>query len=173
MSRLRGDTGQTASIVGALAAPHVPSAWPRANGDDTAGARLSFGAVVLAAALPLIFLHSRYQPDLGFGAGGTHVSVTLSDLAVLAVSGLGLAAVMRLSGWSWNLFNLMALPLILGSLMVTAGAVLIAVPIGIASAVYLAEIAPFDAKITHIEKEGGEVKIGLEALGRQVREYYT
>ena len=38
---------------------------------------------------------------------------------------------------------------------------------------YLAEIAPFEAKITNIEKEGGEVKITLEALGRQMREYYT
>ena len=38
---------------------------------------------------------------------------------------------------------------------------------------YLAEIAPFEARITHIEKEGGEVKIGLEALGKQAREYYT
>ena len=84
MSRLRGDTGQTASIVGALAAPHVPSSWPRANG-DVAEARLPPGALVLAAALPLVFLHSRYQPDLGFGAGGTRVSITLSDLAVLAV----------------------------------------------------------------------------------------
>ncbi|MEP6893355.1 MAG: hypothetical protein ABI927_06195, partial [Gaiellaceae bacterium] len=61
-----------------MAAPHVPSSWPRAN--------LSAGGFVLAAALPLIFLHSRYQPDLGFDAGGTHVSVTLSDLAVLAVA---------------------------------------------------------------------------------------
>ena len=87
MSRLRGDTGQTASIVGALAAPHVPSSWPRAN--------LSFGAVVLAAALPLIFLHSRYQPDLGFGAGGTQVSITLSDLAVLAVALAALATARR------------------------------------------------------------------------------
>lgn len=38
---------------------------------------------------------------------------------------------------------------------------------------YLAEIAPFEAKITSIEKEGGEVKITLEALGKQIREYYT
>ena len=38
---------------------------------------------------------------------------------------------------------------------------------------YLAEIAPFEAKITSIEKEGGEVKITLEALGKQMREYYT
>jgi DNA-directed RNA polymerase subunit beta' len=37
---------------------------------------------------------------------------------------------------------------------------------------YLAEIAPFDAHITHIEKEGDEVKIGLAALEKQTREYY-
>jgi len=70
--------------VGALAAPPASSAWPRA--DDGARAGLSPGAVVLAAALPLIFLHSRYQPDLGFAAGGTHVDITLSDLAVLAIA---------------------------------------------------------------------------------------
>ncbi len=34
------------------------------------------------------------------------------------------------------------LPLILGSLMVTAGAIVLAVPLGIASAFYIAEIAP-------------------------------
>jgi lauroyl/myristoyl acyltransferase len=37
------------------------------------------------------------------------------SLAVLALSGLALAAVMQLFGWSWNLMNLMALPLMLGS----------------------------------------------------------
>ncbi len=39
----------------------------------------------------------------------------LLSLAVLAVSGLGLLAVMRVAGWSWNLLNLMALPLMLGT----------------------------------------------------------
>ncbi len=39
----------------------------------------------------------------------------LLSLAVLGLSGLCLLAVMRLSGWSWNLLNLMALPLMLGS----------------------------------------------------------
>ncbi|MBM3346010.1 MAG: hypothetical protein FJY55_05865 [Betaproteobacteria bacterium] len=39
----------------------------------------------------------------------------LLSLVVLAVSGLALLAVMRAVGWSWNLLNLMALPLILGS----------------------------------------------------------
>jgi uncharacterized protein len=37
------------------------------------------------------------------------------SLAVLFLSGLCLLATMKISGWSWNLFNLMALPLILGT----------------------------------------------------------
>jgi len=36
-------------------------------------------------------------------------------LAVLCLSGVGLLAVMALAGWNWNLMNLMALPLILGT----------------------------------------------------------
>ena len=39
----------------------------------------------------------------------------LLSLAVLLLSGLCLLTVMRLAGWSWNLLNLMALPLMLGS----------------------------------------------------------
>ncbi len=38
----------------------------------------------------------------------------LLSLAALALSGLLLLAVMRLAGWSWDLLNLMALPLLLG-----------------------------------------------------------
>jgi predicted RND superfamily exporter protein/lauroyl/myristoyl acyltransferase len=37
------------------------------------------------------------------------------SVCVLFLSGLCLLTVMRLSGWSWNLLNLMALPLMLGS----------------------------------------------------------
>jgi predicted RND superfamily exporter protein len=37
------------------------------------------------------------------------------SLAVLLLSGLCLLVVMRCAGWSWNLLNLMALPLMLGS----------------------------------------------------------
>ncbi|HZV35525.1 MAG TPA: MMPL family transporter [Verrucomicrobiae bacterium] len=37
------------------------------------------------------------------------------SLAVLCLSGLCLLTLMRLAGWSWNLLNLMALPLMLGS----------------------------------------------------------
>ena len=39
----------------------------------------------------------------------------LLSLAVLCLSGLALLTIMRLAGWSWNLLNLMALPLMLGS----------------------------------------------------------
>ncbi len=39
----------------------------------------------------------------------------LLSVGVLCLSGLCLLAVMRLAGWSWNLLNLMALPLMLGS----------------------------------------------------------
>jgi predicted RND superfamily exporter protein len=39
----------------------------------------------------------------------------LLSLAILLLSGLILMAVMRLSGWSWNLLSLMGLPLILGT----------------------------------------------------------
>lgn len=50
---------------------------------------------MLAAALPFLFLHVHYQPDLGFSAGGTHIGISLSDLAVLAVALAGLAVVAR------------------------------------------------------------------------------
>jgi O-antigen ligase len=50
---------------------------------------------VLAAAIPLVFLHVHYQPDVSFRAGGTQVDVTLSDLAVLAVALAALAAGLR------------------------------------------------------------------------------
>jgi predicted exporter len=39
----------------------------------------------------------------------------LLSLSILLLSGLFLLAVMRLAGWSWNLLNLMGIPLILGT----------------------------------------------------------
>jgi O-antigen ligase len=47
--------------------------------------RESLGALVLAASLPFLFFHERYQPEVGVGLGSTTVDVRLSDLAVLAV----------------------------------------------------------------------------------------
>lgn len=45
----------------------------------------SLGAVVLAVAIPLLFVHERYQPTLVLDLGSTSADVRLSDLAILAV----------------------------------------------------------------------------------------
>jgi O-antigen ligase len=47
--------------------------------------REDIGALILAASFPFLFLHERYQPDLGVGLGSTTVDVRLSDLALLVV----------------------------------------------------------------------------------------
>lgn len=39
----------------------------------------------------------------------------LRSIAILVLSGIFLLSIMRLAGWSWNLLNLMGLPLILGT----------------------------------------------------------
>ncbi len=54
------------------------------------------------------------------------------------------------------------LPLILGSLMVTLGAAIISIPIGVGCAVYIAEIAP--AKIKEILKSGIELLAAIPSV---------
>src|SRR5580765_1952014 len=49
-------------------------------------------ALVLGAAIPILFLHVRYQPGFSIGVGSTTVSAYLSDFAVLAVVLAGLAS---------------------------------------------------------------------------------
>lgn len=83
--------------MGALPASPVPSPWPRARGRV---ADVGLGRpLLLAAAIPLLFLHVRYQPVLHVGAGDTTVDVALSDFAVLAVA-LGALASAATRGWS-------------------------------------------------------------------------
>jgi hypothetical protein len=52
-------------------------------------------ALLFALAVPLVFLHARYQPEWTLGVGSTGVTLTLSDLAVLAAGALGLRAGIR------------------------------------------------------------------------------
>jgi O-antigen ligase len=97
---------QTASIVSALAAPPVSSNRGRASAGTVDGkvdreldlAALTVGPLVVAAAIPLVFLHVRYQPTVSFNAGGTSVDIRLSDLAVLAVALTAAVTAMR-AGW--------------------------------------------------------------------------
>jgi phosphate transport system permease protein len=54
------------------------------------------------------------------------------------------------------------LPLILGSLLVTAGAAIISIPIGVACAIYIAEVAPL--KIKEILKAGIEMLAAIPSV---------
>jgi predicted RND superfamily exporter protein len=60
-------------------------------------------APMVGLVLLSLFLAFRRLPEI------------LLSVGVLALSGLCLLSVMRLVGWSWNLLNLMALPLVLGT----------------------------------------------------------
>jgi len=53
-------------------------------------------ALVLGAAIPVVFWHLRYQPKAHFGVGSTTIGVELSDLAVAAVIVAALVAGRRL-----------------------------------------------------------------------------
>jgi O-antigen ligase len=69
--------------------------------DDAGRARTlwrtsSAGAVLLTAAVPIVFLHIRYQPSVEVGLGSTEIGIQLSDLAVVAAGLAGLVAGMRL-----------------------------------------------------------------------------
>lgn len=52
------------------------------------------GALILAAAIPLLFLHSSFQPSISVTLGGSSATAYLSDFAVLAVV---LAALVRVA----------------------------------------------------------------------------
>jgi O-antigen ligase len=58
-------------------------------------AGVSAEALVLAAAIPILFIHLRYEPKFHIAAGSTTVGVELSDFAVLAVVVAGVVAGVR------------------------------------------------------------------------------
>jgi O-antigen ligase len=57
-----------------------------AQGTAFARAGVRPGALVLAVAIPIVFLHVRYQPKVHVGLGSTTAGIELSDVAVLAVA---------------------------------------------------------------------------------------
>ena len=58
--------------------------------------RDAFGALLLAIAIPFLFFHEKYQPELAIDVGSTSVDVRLSDFAVLAVVVAAFVAAARL-----------------------------------------------------------------------------
>jgi len=71
-----------------------------------------------------------------------------------------------LSGGIWNPTgdppSYGAFPLILGTLLVTSGAMIISVPLGVGSAIFISEIAPL--KIKSIIKSGVEILAGIPSV---------
>ncbi|HWQ93017.1 MAG TPA: MMPL family transporter, partial [Clostridia bacterium] len=65
------------------------------------------------------------------------------SLCVLGVSALCVLAAMRVAGWSWNLFNLMALPLILGT--------------GVDYSIFM---------LLALRRFGGDLKLAYRSVGR-------
>jgi O-antigen ligase len=58
--------------------------------------RDSVGALVLTLALPFLFMHERFQPELSLSLGSTSVEVRLADWALLAVVAAALVVAFRL-----------------------------------------------------------------------------
>ncbi len=77
------------TTLAAVAATGTLSLRERAS---VAIADVSAEGLVLAAAIPILFIHVRYQPKFHVAAGPTTVGVELSDFAVLAVVLAGIAA---------------------------------------------------------------------------------
>jgi hypothetical protein len=82
-------------------------------------------AVVLAAAVPFLFLHATYQPTLSLGVGGSSVDLTLADAAIACVLA---AAAVRARREGWQPLARARVVLALGAAFVLAGAVSLATP---------------------------------------------
>ena len=82
-----------------MPARSVSSPGVLARGTAFARAEVRPGALVLAVAIPIVFLHVRYQPKVHVGLGSTSAGIELSDVAVLAVALAALWTGAR-EGWS-------------------------------------------------------------------------
>ncbi len=104
-------TNATASDAARLAAqmPHDQT-W-LTGWQPLAGALLRMMTSRLAIIVPAVALLLAICLRLAFGRW---IEAGLS-FGVLALSGLALCALMQIAGWSWNLMNMMALPLLLGA----------------------------------------------------------
>jgi O-antigen ligase len=82
-------------------------------------------ALVLAAAVPFLFLHATYQPTLSIGAGSTSIDVTLADAAIAATL---VAAVARATRDGWEPLRRARWVLVFAAALVVVGAVSLATP---------------------------------------------
>jgi len=82
-------------------------------------------ALVLAAAVPFLFLHATYLPSLSVGAGSTSIDVTLADVAIAAAL---VAAVRRAAREGWEPLRRARWVLVSAAALVLVGALSLATP---------------------------------------------
>jgi O-antigen ligase len=82
-------------------------------------------ALVLAAAVPFLFLHATYQPTLSIGAGSTSIDITLADAAIAATLA---AAIARATRDGWEPLRRARWLLLFAAALVVVGAVSLATP---------------------------------------------
>jgi O-antigen ligase len=83
------------------------------------------GALVLAAAVPFLFLHATYQPSLSVGLGSSTVDATLADAAIACVV---VAASLRGRSEGWQPLARARVVLGLAAAFVLVGAISLATP---------------------------------------------
>jgi O-antigen ligase len=82
-------------------------------------------ALVLAAAVPFLFLHATYQPGLSVGVGSTSIDATLADAAIACVL---VAAALRGRSEGWQPLARARVVLGLAAAFVLVGALSLATP---------------------------------------------
>ena len=82
-----------------MTAEPVPRTHPSAGTVRALVGDAPVEALVLAAAVPFLFLHATYLPSLSVGAGSTTIDVTLADVAIAAAL---VAAVRRAAREGWE-----------------------------------------------------------------------
>lgn len=104
MSDFKSDTrhhqvrSKPRATVRRVTADLLPRAHAAPASEPTPTGRRSRETLVLAAAVPFLFLHATYQPSASLGVGSTSVDVTLADAAIAcALVAAGLRS--RREGW--------------------------------------------------------------------------
>jgi O-antigen ligase len=108
-----------------VTAEPLPRAHPPVGAVRAFAGDAPWEALVLAAAVPFLFLHATYQPGVSAGVASTSIDVTLADLAIACVL---LAAVVRGRREGWAPLRRSRWLLLLTAAFVVCGALSLATP---------------------------------------------
>ena len=108
-----------------MTAEPLPRAHPSVGGVRALAGDAPWEALVLAAAVPFLFLHATYQPGVSVGVASTSIDVTLADLAIACVVA---AAVVRGRREGWAPLRRSRWLLLLTAAFVVCGALSLATP---------------------------------------------